>query len=403
VSTSETVVIVGGGQAAAQLAVNLRANGFGGRVVMLCAEEVLPYHRPPLSKRFLLGEMPQDKLLIRKAAYYEKHAIEVHIGRAVDRIDRDPGQVVDSDGGKWDYDYLVLATGGRSRMVLGVRPDMAGVCTLRGLEDAMRLRRLAQPGCHVLLLGGGYIGLETAASLRAVGCEVTVLEAQPTVLQRSVAPEIAERLVDEHARRGSKVRCGVEVAALLGDDAFAGVVTTDGREIPADLLVVGVGMTPNTALAEAAGLACEDGIRVDTHGRTADPAIFAIGDVARRAEPSGPPRLESVDNAIQTAGVVAAVIAGTEVPDATVPWFWSDQYDSKLQMVGLAPAGTQWISRHSRSGEGLSCFFVDAGRLRAAQCLDAAGDFMVAKRLIAAGRPVDAEALGNAAIALRDL
>ncbi len=401
----ERVVVIGGGQAAVQLIGSLRANGYDGKIVLFCDEDMLPYHRPPLSKKFLLGEVEQDKLLIRKAAYYDGHHVDVRLSCPVVRIDATQQRVIDADNQTTPYDVLVMATGGRPRYLPLVPHEMTGVCYVRSYKDTQDLRERAAAGARVVLLGGGYIGLEVAASLRRLGCEVTVLEMQARVLERSAAPQIARRLVEEHERHGSHVRCNLGVSEILGDAAFRGIVTTAGQHIDADLLVVGIGMQPNSALAEDAGLACDDGILVDAVGRTSNPSIFAIGDVARarQVDGQGGLRLESVDNAIQSANVAAATIAGVTPPALTTPWFWSDQYKSKLQMVGLASSGAQWLDRVHPDGERMSCFSVEDGRLQAAQCLNAAGDFIVAKRLIASGHKVDPAVLTNPSIALRDL
>lgn len=404
-SASTRVVVVGGGQAAAQLIGSLRGHGFGGQITLFSDEQMLPYHRPPLSKKFLLGELSQDKLLIRKPAYYEGHGVDVRLGCPVLGVDAAARQLTVAEHPNIDYDVLVLATGGRARRLPLLPQGMSGVHALRTYTDALALRDRLHAGARVVLIGGGYIGLEVAASLRTLGCEVTVLEMQSRVLERSAAPAIAQRLVEEHAHHGSRVHCGIGVSRILGEHAFEGVLTSDGQTIEADVLVVGIGMQANTSLAEQAGLACADGILVDRSGRTSDPSIYAIGDVAcwRDRDGQGSGRLESVDNAIFSANVAAAAIAGGAPPEAAPPWFWSDQYHNKLQMVGLAPAQASWLQRRSEDGARLSCFCIEDERLRAAQCLNAAGDFIVAKRLIATGQRIDPAALTNPSIALRDL
>lgn len=401
----QRVVVVGGGQAATQLIGSLRGHGYEGQIALFCDEDVLPYHRPPLSKKFLLGELPLEKLAIRKAAYYQTHNVDVHLGRAVVAIDTATQCVVDEAGQTTPYDALVLATGGRPRDLALVPQGMSGVFTMRTYADSQALRERLNGAERVVLVGGGYIGLEVAASLRTLGCQVSVLEMQSRVLERSAAAPIAQRLVEEHLRQGSQVHCGVGVSRVLGQSAFAGVETSAGERLEADVLVVGIGMQANSELAEAAGLACDDGILVDATGQSSDARIYAIGDVARPrlTQGHGGVRLESVDNAIHTANVVAAAITGTTPPQPAAPWFWSDQYKSKLQMVGLAPAAQGWLQRASADGTRLSCFLLDGNRLRAAQCLNAAGDFIVAKRLIATGQAVDPATLTNPAIALRDL
>ena len=399
------VVIAGGGQAAAQMVGSLRSQGFGGAITMFCAEDVLPYQRPPLSKKYLLGALEQDKLLLRKPDYYSGHDVDVRLACPLERVDAAARQVVDANGQTSGYDVLVVATGGRPRRLPLIPDDMAGVCYLRTLGDTNALRQQVRGGLRVILLGGGYIGLELAASLRTLGCQVQVVEMQSRVLERTAAPQISQRLLAEHQRQGAQVRCNEGVSQIVGDTKFRGIVTTQGEQIDADLLIVGVGMQPNTALAEQAGVECDDGILVDGRGRTSIPSIYAIGDVARPRLDSGQPglRLESVDNAIQSANRAAAAIAGSAVPAQTTPWFWSDQYKTKLQMVGVAPERAHWLERCSPDGHRLSCFCLDDGRVVAAQCLNAAGDFIVAKRLIASAQTLDPAMLSNPSIALRDL
>lgn len=402
---NSTVVIAGAGQAAAQLVASLRAHGHEGRIVLYGDEGRLPYHRPPLSKKFLRGDLADDKLPIRKLSYYETHGVELHLGTPLARVDRSRGQVCDVEGRWTPYDHLVIATGGRARRLSCVPDSMPGVHVLRTLDDALQLKSELGTGRRAVLIGGGYVGLETAATLRDLGCEVTVVEAQAEVLARSAAPPVAEFLRAEHARRGCDVRCRVGVEAILGETRFEAVQTTRGDVLEGDLLIVGVGMQPNSELAEAAGLACDDGIVVDHHARTSDPRIFAIGDVARFRDPASGTamRLESVDNAIQMAKIAAASICQIEAPVRPAPWFWSDQYATKLQMVGMAPADAHWLVRREDGASRLSCFYLKAGRLVAAQCLNSGGDFMVAKRLVASGQSLDPELLTDPEFSLREL
>lgn len=395
--------MVGAGQAAAQLAISLRGAGHAGPITLVGEEPHLPYQRPPLSKKFLQGELPTERLLLRQADYYERNDIRVLTGRRAVRIDRGKRLVELADGAALPYTRLVLATGGRSRMLPEVPADMAGIHTLRSIADAQGLRLDVNPGSRVLLIGGGYIGLEVAATLRTLGCEVTVVEAEPQILGRVAAPPVAQQLHACHVGQGGRILCGAQVAAVRGGARVERVVMADGTEHAVDALVVGVGMLPNDALARQADIDCWNGVLVNASGRTSDPAIYAIGDVASQLIAGSRLRIESVDNAIQTAKRAAADIAGTAPPAEAPPWFWSDQFDQKLQMVGLAPAGADWVIRAEPERRRLSCFAVDGGRLSAAQCLNAGGDFMVAKRLVAAGRRVDTQQLADATQPLRDL
>lgn len=401
--TAAGVVIIGAGQAAAQCVGSLRAQGYAAPITVIGDEPELPYHRPPLSKKYLLGELPAERLPIRKPAYYERLGVQLQLGRRAIAIDRTARRVQLEGGDSVAYEYLILAMGGRARTLPAVPEHMAGVYSLRSRADADGLRRAVRPGQHLILVGAGYVGLEVAATLRGLGCAVTVLEAAPRILARVAAEPISAQLLACHQAQGSAIECEQSVHAVHGGARFEAVETTSRAVIPADGLIVGIGMVANDALAQAAGLHCDNGVRVDAQGRTDDPAIFAMGDVACRPVNGVHQRIESVDNAMATAQIVAAQITGADAPAATPPWFWSDQFDHKLQMVGLAPGSAAWVTRRDAEGHRLSCFYVEGGQLRAAQCLNAAGDFQVAKRLIASARPVSPAQLADPNSALRDL
>lgn len=397
------VLVVGAGQAAAQLAISLRGAGYTAPITLVGDEPHLPYQRPPLSKKFLQGALPAQRLLIRQADYYERNAIRVLTGCRVERIDRDQHAVILADGSTLAYGRLVLATGGRSRGLPEVPAGMAGVHTLRTMADAEALRADATPGSRVLLIGGGYIGLEVAATLRTLGCDVTVVETEPRILGRVAAPAIGRHLHTCHVAQGGRILCGARVNSVRGGQRVEAVTTADGTEHAVDCLVVGVGMLPNDELARQADIDCWNGVLVDARGRSSAPDIYAIGDVASQHIAGSRLRIESVDNAIQSAKRAAADIAGVALPADTPPWFWSDQFDQKLQMVGLAPPSADWVVRADPEHQRLSCFAVDGGRLSSAQCINAGGDFMVAKRLVASGRAIDAGKLADPNHALREL
>jgi 3-phenylpropionate/trans-cinnamate dioxygenase ferredoxin reductase subunit len=329
------VVIVGAGQAGAQAAITLREHGFRGRVLLIGEEGQPPYQRPPLSKALLAGGLGVERVFLRPAAYYAAQSIELLLHSEVEGIDRRAARIHLAGGGRIGYDRLLLATGARARTldVPGARrPD---VHYLRTLQDALRLRESLAPGRRVAIIGGGYIGLEVAASASASGARVTVIEAEPRLLTRVTTPPIGEFFAAVHRRHGVELLCGTRVDALEGGERLDAVATSRGG-IAAELAVVGVGAVPNVQLASAAGLECDDGIVVDAHCRTSDPNIFAAGDCTRH--PSAwlghRLRLESVQNAVDQATAAALNIAGAPTRYAEVPWFWSQQYDYKLQAAG---------------------------------------------------------------------
>lgn len=390
-SGSGPVVVVGAGQAAAQLIGSLRAGGYSGALTLVGSERHLPYHRPPLSKQYLAGEMTADKLLIRRADYYERHGVAVRLGVTATAIDRAGRQLCTDAGDVIPYATLVLATGGRARRLPNLPTGLANVHVLRTREDAEALNAATTVGCRVTIVGGGYVGLEVAASLIARGCQTTVLELADRLLARSVSPVMSTAIAAIHADHGCRIRCGEGLAGVEGDGRVAAVITTTGRRLETDVLVIGAGMQPNIELAQAADLACANGIIVDESCRSSDPAIYAIGDVAVRRGPEGQlaARLESIDNAVETAKAAAAAIAGIPLPEAAAPWFWSHQYDVRLQMVGLPTAAAQCVTWQRHAPPQLCSYYLENGRLQAAQCLNAAGEFMRARRLLAAATPVD--------------
>jgi 3-phenylpropionate/trans-cinnamate dioxygenase ferredoxin reductase subunit len=330
-----TVVIVGTGQAGAQAAFTLREHGFAGRVVLVGDEPQAPYQRPPLSKAFLAGELSVDRLYLRPLEYYAANAIELRLHASVDALDRAARRLHLRGGARIGYDRLLLATGSRARraQIPGARgPD---VHYLRTLQDTLRLREALVPGRRVAIIGGGYIGLEVAAIACAAGAAVTVVEAEACLLSRVTTPAIGEFFATAHRRHGVDVRCDTRVTGLVGGERLDAVETTSGT-IAADLAVIGVGAVPNVELAQAAGLACDDGIVVDEFCRTSDPAIYAAGDCTRHPDRwlADRLRLESVQNAVDQGTSAALNIAGQHTRYAEVPWFWSSQYDYKLQAAG---------------------------------------------------------------------
>ena len=383
---TQRVVIVGAGQAGAQVAISLRQLGFAGEVVLLGDEDAPPYQRPPLSKAYLSGEMALERTLIRSPAYYARSGIDLRAGSRVERILRAERAVV-VGGRELPYGVLVLCTGTRARRLGLPGEDLEGVFYLRTLADSDRIRAAVRPGLRALIIGGGYIGLEVAASLAKLGCAVRVVEALDRVMNRVVAPPVSAFFADEHAAHGVEILIGTAVAGLSGARAVEAVVGRDGMSLPADLVVIGIGAAPNDELARAAGLQVENGVLVDDCGRTSDPLIFAAGDLTNHPNAlfGRRLRLESVHNAMAQAKAVAQAIAGPPQAYAEVPWFWSDQYDLKLQIAGVGDPEDELILRGDPARRSFSALHLRAGRLVAIDCVNRGGDFLAAKRLIAAG------------------
>ena len=397
----ESVVIVGAGQAAAQLIASLAQDGFTGSVTLVGDEPYLPYQRPPLSKKFLAGELAFDRLYVRPAAFYEKAGTRLMLGTTVGRIDREAKAVVLADGSRLPYSTLVLATGSRARTIPLPGADREGVYFLRTIADVEALRAQFQPGKSLVVVGGGYIGLELAAVAAKLGLKVTVLEQAPRVMGRGVGPVVSRFYERLHREEGVDVRTGVAVCGIEPGH----VVCTDGSH-PADLVLIGAGAVPNVELAREAGLVVEDGITVDAQCRTSDPAIYAIGDctVQHHALFDRRLRLESVHNALEQGRIAAAAITGKPAPALQVPWFWSDQYDVKLQMVGLSAGHDEAVVRgNPDEGRSFAVFYLRQGTLLAVDAVNRAPEFMMSKQLIAERAKLDPARLRDERVAVKDL
>jgi 3-phenylpropionate/trans-cinnamate dioxygenase ferredoxin reductase subunit len=334
----EHAVIIGAGHGGAQAAASLREEGFQGRVTLVSDERVAPYHRPPLSKAFLKDPTAGPQFL-RGPKFFADHAIELLLETRANAIDLDAGRVALASGGALEFSHLTLALGGKPRRLAAPGADLPGVHSLLSLADAEALREALNKGGEAVVIGGGFIGMEVASTLVGLGAKTTVIEATPRVLGRAVAPLVSDHMLLRHRSWGVEVLTGESVARIEGDAAgVSAVVTQSGRRLPASLVVVGVGMAPNVALAEAAGLAIDNGIAVDEHLRASDPRIFAIGDCVSYPHWSAGRRLrlESVQNATDQGRAVAKAIVGRGEPYRAAPWFWSDQQHIKLQMVGLS-------------------------------------------------------------------
>lgn len=401
---SGSVVIVGGGQAGAQCALSLRQHGFTGAICIVGDEPVAPYERPPLSKSFLKGDVARDRLFMRPAEVYAAQDITLRLGTTVTSIDRRARLVRLGQGESIPYTKLVLATGGRVRTLAVPGADLAGIHYLRTLADVEEYRDLLQPGTQVVMIGGGYIGLEAAAAATARGCRATVIESLDRVLARVAAPEVSRFYEQVHRTHGVAIHTGETVTGFeSGDGALRVRCGTASHD--ADLVIIGIGISPNVELAQTAGLAVEDGIVVDDCTRTIDPDIYAIGDCSNHpsAVYGGRQRIESVPNALGQGKACAAAILGQPAPFTEVPWFWSDQYDLKLQMNGIPRATDRVVIRGDMASHKFSACYLRDGVLVACQAVNLAKDFIQSRKLIAARVRPDLARLGDATVALKDL
>ena len=397
---SGTILIVGAGQAAVQAAESLRAGGYPGGITLLGDEAHGPYHRPPLSKAWLAGAMDAAQLVMRAPEMLARKNIELRTNAQVSAIDRAARQVRLADGTALAYTGLVLATGSTPRRLPLPGGDARGVLALRSKDDASaiaeRMALCIERQLPVVVVGGGFIGLEVAATCRKKGLDVTVLEAAPRLLGRVLAPQLSDWYAALHRSQGVKLVFDARIEALATDaeGGVTGVQMCDGTLHPAGLVVVGIGVTANDQLAQAAGLACERGIVVDACGRTSDPAIMAAGDCTARTLADGSLiRLESVQNATEQGKSVAAALLGQDRPFTATPWFWSDQYDKKLQMAGLSGGADQWAIRGDMDSGAFSVYHFKGNELLAVDSVNSAKDHLQARKLLDAGvSPTPAQA-----------
>ena len=398
-----TIVIVGGGHAAGQAAASLRQEKYEGEILIIGDEPHIPYQRPPLSKQYLSGEYGLDRVHLRPARFYESKAIDVRSGVRVERIDPDSRAVACSDGAEIGYHKLLLATGARPRKLAAKGGDLAGIHYLRTIADVDAIKQEFVPGRRIAIVGGGYIGLEVAAIAIEAGLIVTVLEMEDRILGRVTTPALSAFYEDVHRDKGVTIRTGMRAESFAGVDSLTGVVCAGGETVPADLAVVGIGIQPNVELAEAAGLDCTDGIVVDEYTRTSDPNIFAAGDCTNHPNPvlGRRLRLESVPNAMEQSRVAAANLADNPKPYANVPWFWSDQYDLKLQMVGFATEAEHQVVRGDPGARQFAVFHLSGETLVAADAVNSAREFMVARQLV--GKRVDAGGLADPNVELKSI
>ncbi|MDR6756250.1 3-phenylpropionate/trans-cinnamate dioxygenase ferredoxin reductase subunit [Mycoplana sp. BE70] len=399
------LVVVGGGQAAFALVAKLRALKDMRPITIVGAEASLPYQRPPLSKKYLLGEADLSRLQFRPEAWYPENDVEIRLSTEAVSIDRAAKTVTLSDGARLDYEYLALATGATPRRLPAeIGGDLKGVYTVRDFLDADRLGLEMTEGRKALVVGGGYIGLEAAAVARGRGLDVTVIEMADRILQRVASPATATILKAIHIARGVDVREKTGLARLLGEDGrVTGAELSDGTVLPADVVIVGIGIAPNDRLARDAGLEVSNGIVVDAFARTSDPAIFAMGDCAVLPFEGRMVRLESVQNAVDQAEAAAAVIAGGDEPYVPKPWFWSDQYDVKLQIAGFCMGYDDTLVRPGQREGSVSVWYFREGRFIAVDAVNDAKAYVVGKKLLELGRSPDRTQLEDPALDLKTL
>jgi 3-phenylpropionate/trans-cinnamate dioxygenase ferredoxin reductase subunit len=381
----EHLVIAGGGQAATQAAQSARQSGYDGQITIVAAEAHLPYQRPPLSKSFLAGDVDRDRLTLKPEQFYVTREIALRRGTRVDSFDPERTVVNLSDGETVPYTHLLLATGGAPISLKVPGADLDGVHQLRSLDDVESIKRDFSPGQRLLVIGAGYIGLEVAAVAIRAGLSVTVLEAQSSAMSRSVCREVGEFFTDRHRQAGVDLRFGTAVTELFGDSKVRGATTADDHRFECDLVITAIGIRPRVELAEAAGLRIDNGIAVDACGRTSAPGIFAAGDCTSHPHPwvGKRIRLESVQNAIEQGKAAAAAICGDERAFDAIPWFWSDQYDLKLQIAGLSLGYDQTVLRGKPDDGSFSVYYLTAGRVIAVDSINDPRNFIAAKKLLA--------------------
>jgi 3-phenylpropionate/trans-cinnamate dioxygenase ferredoxin reductase subunit len=397
-------VIVGTGQAGFQTAASLRSEGYAEPITLIGEEPHIPYNRPPLSKGFVLGKQDAESIELRPVSFYQNHQINLLCGERVVGISRAERQIEIASGGSLSYDSLVLAVGASNRKLPVPGADLDGVLYLRSLAEAIFIKKRIEDARQIVVVGGGFIGLELAAVACSLGKNVTVIEALPRVMARVVAPIISEFFRELHTSRGVKIICGATVREIHGSGGnVSEVVLSDGSVCPADLVMVGIGVTPNVELAEQAGLTVSNGIAVDEHLQTKDSSIFAIGDCAEypNAFAGGRVRLESVQNAADQAQCAAMTIVGKRTKYNSLPWFWTDQYEIKLQMAGISGGHDQVVTRGNAEARKLSVFYFRNGKLIAVDSINRPVDHMIGRKLIASGASLSPEEAADESVDLK--
>jgi 3-phenylpropionate/trans-cinnamate dioxygenase ferredoxin reductase subunit len=407
------VIIIGAGHAGGTAAALLRQCGYPGEIVLVGEETTAPYQRPPLSKGYLKGEVDAHTLKLKEDEFYTSEGIQLMLERTITAIDRKAKRVSFADGPGLGYDILVIATGSRPRRLSMPGASQRGILALRTLADAEFLKASISAMSNVVIIGGGYVGLEVAASARGAGAAVTILERESRCLARVACEPLSRFFESYHRAHGVSIITDAAVIGFAGTGAIedpnssvCAVNLADGSTLPADVVVVGIGANPCDELAKAAGLECGNGIAVDEHSRTSDPAIFAIGDVTWRKMhhyDDQRHRLESVPNALEQARQAACAIAGVPAPAPEVPWFWSDQYKLKLQIAGVPLGSSDFIVRGTPGDEKFAVFHLLGDRVLAVEAVNAVPEFMIGKQLIANRRPVSRTRLADAAVPMKEV
>ncbi len=403
---AKKIVIIGGGQAGAQACASLRQWGYEGSIDLVCAEADLPYQRPPLSKAYMKGEFDKERLFFKSADWYSEQKITLHMSKQAAQINRSSRQIGLECGTALPYDALILSTGSRPRTLPMANAGAENVFGLRGIDDVDQIRPHMTEGQNLVIIGAGYIGLEAAAVARQLGLKVTVLEMADRVLARVTSPVISEFYEAEHRAQGVDIRTNARLSALIAEnERVTAAQLENGETIPVDIVLLGIGILPNVELAEEAGIACSNGILVDEDARTNDPRIFAAGDCAARplVHYGRRGRLESVHNAIEQGKLAAAAIVGRDRPKEDCPWFWSDQYDLKLQIAGLNQGYDDVVVRGDPGEHKFAAFYLKSGNLIAVDAVNSAPEFIVAKKLIIAGASIAPEVLSNTSTSMKEI
>ncbi|EYC49717.1 pyridine nucleotide-disulfide oxidoreductase [Hylemonella gracilis str. Niagara R] len=403
----EPLLIVGASHAGTQLAAAAREQGFDAPIVLLGDEPHIPYQRPPLSKGLLTGKTAVDQLALRGPDFYREQGIDLRLGTRVTGLDLAARRLSLADGSTLAFGWLALATGARCRALPMPGADLQGVHQLRTLDDALAVAAALGGSSQACVIGGGFIGLEVAAALRSAGAAVTVVESQPRLLARTFPASMSDYVAAAHRQRGVTLELGCGVRALHGQQGrVEAVELTDGRCIDCDLVVLGIGVQPNSELAEQAGIACDNGVLVDALGRTSAPKVLAIGDVANMALPAVPGgpqrvRLESIQAANDGARAAATLLVDRPQPLDAVPWFWSEQHELKFQMAGLPAAGDQTVLRGDMASDKYTLFYLRDGAVRAAHTVNRPAEHMLARKLIAVGARIAPELLADPSVDLK--
>ena len=402
---TKRIVIAGAGHAAGQVIATLKQRKYAGKIVLVGNEAHLPYQRPPLSKKFLAGSLAAERLHFKPKSFYDDPQIELHLNTCAAYVDRDGKALITNRGDTVAYDKLVRALGSRARKLSLPGANLEGVHYLRTIADVESIRAEFANAKHVLIVGAGYIGLEVAAVMRQLGLEVTVVEMADRVMSRVVSAEISDFYQIEHTNQGVKLRLSTSIAGFVGESRVTAVKTTDGDDIPTDFVIVGIGIIPNTELGTDADLDVDDGIVVNDQCQTSDPNIYAVGDCTSHPNAIYDRllRLESVHNALEQAKTAASNICGKETHYSQVPWFWSDQFDLKLQIAGLSAGYDEVVIRGNPADRSFACLYLRNGRLIATDAVNAPRDFVHSKMLIASHAKIDREKLADINTPLKEL